>query len=629
MASVWGELKRRNVVRVAIAYVIIAWLILQVGDTLAPALYLDEWVNTVLAFFLILGFPIALFFAWAFEITPQGVKKEKDVDRSQSITHITGRKFDYLIIAALALALGYFAFDKFVLDASRDAELVRTTTEALTEQVAESGDAETSDKSIAVLAFDNLSPDADNAYFAEGISEEILNVLAGIDGLTVTSRTSAFSFRGGDTPIPEIARQLGVAHVLEGSVRKQGTRVRITAQLIDAATDTHVWSDSYDRELSDIFVVQEEIAQSITTAMQGVLGTRAVKLDRPTEDLEAYQLFLLGRQLFYKRGPALDDAITALQTAVDRDPTFVGAWAYLAASAVVALTSDYGTAISEENALAIVEDASRRALELDPNQGLVIAVRAELAIYVYRELNKGFDLYHRSVNADPDNSTIRLWLGQQGFNFGYLSEALVHLKRAHELDPLVGINNGMLGIAYMASGQQALAQPRLAKAEELGWAIWDVNFHHLILSGAYESAIASLGPYSPDTNDSDVLRTSHLLAEAVRNRDPASVDALVAHMDANPLQGSYFGLSLFLVFDDRGRFFEDFSRLVVESAQWQYVMNIVWLPGYRTYVEDPRFFAIMSEADTVALWEQRGYPDGCVRISDPAGDRLDCAERYR
>ena len=270
MASVWGELKRRNVVRVAIAYVIIAWLILQVGDTLAPALYLDEWVNTVLAFFLILGFPIALFFAWAFEITPQGVKKEKDVDRSQSITHITGRKFDYLIIAALALALGYFAFDKFVLDASRDAELVRTTTEALTEQVAESGDAETSDKSIAVLAFDNLSPDADNAYFAEGISEEILNVLAGIDGLTVTSRTSAFSFRGGDTPIPEIARQLGVAHVLEGSVRKQGTRVRITAQLIDAATDTHVWSDSYDRELSDIFVVQEEIAQSITTAMQGV-----------------------------------------------------------------------------------------------------------------------------------------------------------------------------------------------------------------------------------------------------------------------------------------------------------------------------------------------------------------------
>ena len=190
MASVWGELKRRNVVRVAIAYVIIAWLILQVGDTLASALRLTDWVNTVLAFFLILGFPLAMFFAWAFEITPEGLKKEKDIDRSESITHIARRKLDFMIIGMLVVALGYFAFDKFVLDPSRDAELVKATTKAVTEQAAE-----TADKSIAVLAFVNMSEDPDNEYFSDGISEEILNLLAKIPELRVTSRTSAFSFK--------------------------------------------------------------------------------------------------------------------------------------------------------------------------------------------------------------------------------------------------------------------------------------------------------------------------------------------------------------------------------------------------------------------------------------------------
>ena len=179
------ELKRRNVFRVAIAYVIIAWLILQVGDTLAPALHLPESVNTALAFFLILGFPVAIFLAWAYELTPEGLKKEKDVDRTKSITHVTGRKLDYFIIAVLVLALGYFAFDKFVLDPSRDAELVQATTEAVTEQATESREAETADKSIAVLPFVNMSDDASNEYFSDGISEEILNALAKVKDLKV------------------------------------------------------------------------------------------------------------------------------------------------------------------------------------------------------------------------------------------------------------------------------------------------------------------------------------------------------------------------------------------------------------------------------------------------------------
>ena len=185
--SLFAELKRRNVFRVAIAYVVVAWLVLQIGDTLGPALRLPEVANSALAFFLILGFPLAVLFAWAYELTPEGIKKEKDVDRSQSVTHTTGRKLDYIIIVVLVVALGSFAFDKFVLDPSRDAELVQASTKAVTDRATAAPE-----KSIAVLAFSDLSPEGDQEYFSDGISEELLNVLANIPGLRVPARTSSF-----------------------------------------------------------------------------------------------------------------------------------------------------------------------------------------------------------------------------------------------------------------------------------------------------------------------------------------------------------------------------------------------------------------------------------------------------
>ena len=220
------ELKRRNVIRVAIAYAVAAWLLIEITATTFPILKLPDWSVTLVTVFVLIGFPLALIFAWAFELTPEGLKKEIDVDRSESITHITGRKLDFIIITVLVLALVYFAYDEFVIDPSRDAELVRAAAEAVTEQVSEPGKLETADKSIAVLPFVNMSDDPGNEYFSDGIAEELLNVLVRVEGLRVVSRTSSFAFQAKDIGITRIAKELNVTHLLKVSVRDTGTSVR-------------------------------------------------------------------------------------------------------------------------------------------------------------------------------------------------------------------------------------------------------------------------------------------------------------------------------------------------------------------------------------------------------------------
>jgi TolB-like protein len=239
--SLFNELKRRNVFKVTIAYVVMAWLVMQVADVILNNVEAPGWVFHVILLLLGIGLLFAIFFAWAYELTPEGIKKEKDVDRTQSITKKTGRKLDFTIIGVMALAITYFTYDKFVLSASRDAALVEATTQTVSEQVASEEVSAESDNSIAVLPFINMSSDEEQEYFSDGLSEELLNLLAKIPELRVTSRSSAFAFKGEKIDIQEVAKKLNVAHILEGSVRKAGNQVRITAQLIETSSDTHLW----------------------------------------------------------------------------------------------------------------------------------------------------------------------------------------------------------------------------------------------------------------------------------------------------------------------------------------------------------------------------------------------------
>ncbi len=344
--SLFNELKRRNVFKVGAAYVVIAWLVAQVLQLIFESFGTPDWVMKTVLVLLGTGLPFALFFAWAFEMTPEGLKRESEVDRSQSITSETGRKLNNAIVGVLILALGYFVIDKFVLSAARDAALVEAAKQEVKEQVLaeESVQAESAqaaglaaqqgtqpDRSIAVLPFVNMSGDAENEYFSDGLTEELLNSLARIKELKVTGRTSSFAFKGKNTDLREIGQTLGVTHILEGSVRKAQNRVRITAQLIKAEDGYHLWSDTFDRELDDIFAIQEEIATRVVGELSSaLLGDSTEKLvHTDTTNTQAYEAYMRGRYLFLRDPDDVqlqDEAEQLFQRALELDPDFTLAW---------------------------------------------------------------------------------------------------------------------------------------------------------------------------------------------------------------------------------------------------------------------------------------------------------------
>jgi TolB-like protein len=324
LMSLFSELKRRNVIRVAIAYAVAAWLVLQVIDVVLPILGIPNWAAQLMLLLLVIGFIVALVISWAFEMTPDGLKRESDVHREDSITHHTARKLDWITILLLLVVGAVVVIDRLIPETVDGKPVEATGHTAQTAEIAQNaqepapGTLATKDQrqSVAVIPFVNMSDDENNEYFSDGISEELLNVLVRIESLRVPSRTSSFAFKGSAKKLAEIGRELGVEHILEGSVRKAGNRIRVTAQLVEVGTDTHLWSETYTRKLDDIFAVQDEIAQSIVGALQQQLTSEGQQgLTRhSTNNIEAYNKFLLGRHLWRQRTiPALLAAIEPLQ----------------------------------------------------------------------------------------------------------------------------------------------------------------------------------------------------------------------------------------------------------------------------------------------------------------------------
>jgi len=445
------ELRRRKVFQVAISYLIIAWLLTQVSDTLAPALRLPEWFHSGVVFLLILGFPVAIFFAWIYELTPDGLQKDRGADTGK--WQGSGKGLNLMVVALLALVLAYVAFDKLVLD------------RPAAESTSESGDSQPvaiMDKSIAVLPFVDMSPEKDQEYMSDGIAEEMLNLLAKVTDLKVTSRSSAFTFKGKDVDIPTVAARLGVAYVLEGSVRKAGNQLRITAQLIEASSDTHLWSETYDRTLQDVFAIQDEIATAVVAALKSTLLDDAPRTREV--DTEAYDLALEARYFWNRRAPGdVEKALELYRQALEIQPDYALAWTGLSvALAVQALAGD----IPREEGLERARAAAEKALQLDPY--LADAhVRMGQAQARARGWDKAFQSYKRALELEPNNVLALGVMGMYLKNLGRIEEAIPLLQRTVELDPLGAIWTGNLASLLTQAERYGEAKDALTRVREL------------------------------------------------------------------------------------------------------------------------------------------------------------------
>jgi TolB-like protein/Flp pilus assembly protein TadD len=454
MGNFFAELKRRNVYKVAVAYAVVAWLVIQAASIFLPAFNAPQWAMQIIILVLVVGFPIALAFSWAFEITPEGIVRESDVPADESISHHTGRKIIALTIVLAVVATGLLIFQLI--------RLGSTSPSAAT----------MSNKSIAVLPFDNLSDDKSNAYFTEGVQDEILTRLAKVADLKVIARTSTQRFKSAPENLPDIAKQLGVANILEGSVQKVGDQVRVNVQLINALTSTHLWADIYDRKLTDIFAVESDIAKSIADTLRAKLSSSAehVLASRPTENPEAHELYLKGRYFWNRRtGANLQKAADYFQQAIGKDPRYALAFSGLAdCHVLLPAYSDLGSNPRDELPKAL--EAARKAVELDDTLGeahtsLARALASDL------QLPAAMSEFKRAIELNPSYATAHQWFGECLQSQGRVEEALAELKRAEELDPLSLIINAVLGFAFDTVGKSDEAITQLHKTIEI-----DPNF---------------------------------------------------------------------------------------------------------------------------------------------------------
>jgi len=438
-----------------------AWLLIQVTETIFPLFGFGDTPARLVVIVLSIGFIPSLILSWVFEFTPEGLKKDADVDSEKSIAQTTGRKLDRIILVVLALALGYFAFDKFVLDPVEDEQIAQSARqEGLTAALTES----LGDRSIAVLPFENRSNREEDQFFTDGIHDDLLTTIAKIGSMKVISRTSVMEYKDTIKKIPQIAQELGVANILEGGIQRSGNQVRINVQLIDAATDKHLWAETYNRELTaeNLFAVQSEITRIIADALQAELSTdeqRRINA-RPTDNLLAYDAYMRGRQLMATRDSAnLKLATEEFSKATRLDPLFALAWVGVADSNM--------SNSSSEDPLPIVEEAVKNALAIDNDLGEAYASLANIHAY-YNRKSEAETAYQKAIELSPNYASAYYWYSSfLGIYPLRIQEQVELARKAAELDPRSSSMSLNLGSKYLNQGLYKLAEGQFQKVIEL------------------------------------------------------------------------------------------------------------------------------------------------------------------
>jgi TolB-like protein len=592
--TIFQELKRRNVIRVGALYLVAAWLLLQLTDVLSSLLPVPEWTGSLVFLLLAIGFLPLMLFAWVYEMTPEGLKREADIDRSKSITSSTGHKINTVIIVLLVLAISGLVADRLIPETSVVTEATETAPEV----------AATDDTSIAVLPFADLSADKDQQYFTDGLSEELLNLLVRVNGLRVASRTSSFAYRDSTLGVPNISKALNVGHVLEGSVRKDGDRIRITAQLIEAGTDSHLWSENFDRELVDIFAIQDEIANAIVGALAGQLNLgsdKAVTVEAATDNLDAYEMYLAGRELYLSRID-LGESIRLLQAAVELDPNFARAWEGLAAAEII---GDAWLVADGIDHLALAEEAANRALVLNPDLSMPMAVLAILAQLRDKDVVGSLELYEDAIARDPKNTTAWLWKGILFDIAGFMDEAIEAFQQCLAIDPGYLNCKQIMAKSYLSKGDIETA----------------LRFHNETLEHVFHSTSHAFIP--------TYVRTGHRLlavhiADAKLGHDNAPVIEWIRAIE-NPDGDNSAGYARLKDWERRTDTgldlhsiynvfltFKDYDELVAgDGTRW-----LSWLPEAEEFRASPQFKQFIVDSGIFAFWQSYGFPPQCRPIGD-------------
>ena len=575
----------------AVGYIVSCWLLVQVADLVLENIGSPAWVIQTIMLLLTLGFPVVVFFSWAYEVTPDGIKPESEIDRSQSIRHHTRRKLDRSILAVLVIALGYFAFDKFVLGPHSVSDPAESVASTVAEPVADAlGVAAEPDNSIAVLPFVNMSSDEEQEYFSDGLSEELLNLLAKIPELHVAARTSSFSFKRKDLEVTEIASRLKVAHVLEGSVRKNDKQLRITAQLIQADNGYQLWSETYDRQLDNIFEIQEEIAIAVVDALKIKLLNAAPETRKT--DTEAYQLFLEGQYL--KRKISRDSLLKAIEVfnqAVEIDPSYAPAWAELADTYVWVGSSEK---FSLQEGSALADQAIEKAISIDPDYAFAYYVRGISLIFNKKEFKQGIEDFEHALELEPDNAFMIAAIGKGAFVTGQFDRAIAQYKVALALEPVVPEFYWFMGRSYLSSGRLDEAERSFRKLLDLSPDSYGIPvlWETLLLKGELEAAREQLTEFD---NALAQLAVTHY---AMGNSTKA--DEYLAELIENT--GDSFPFGIARVYGYRGEADKTFEWLdrMVESNHFP--ASILGDTALQSVHSDPRWPLFLEKLGLLEFW---------------------------
>ncbi|MCZ6498914.1 MAG: hypothetical protein O6844_00245 [Gammaproteobacteria bacterium] len=601
-------LRRRRVFRATVAHIVGTWLLLQIFGVGFVAFGIPETALRFVLFAAILGYPVTIFFIWRYEVSAKGITRASPKSGGRSdMSDLSLNRSDYFTITALLVVVVIIGLGMF-------RKVVELPSQSTVREFVQAAPV----NSVAVLPFVNMSDDPGNEYFSDGITEELLDRLAKLEELSVAARTSSFFFKGKDLPISEIAAKLGVRNIVEGSVRKSGNSVRITAQLIDADRGFHLWSQTYDRELTDIFAIQDELANSIVHELSNLLGAgqsiAPAHPYTPTENIDAYDLFLQGQHQLLLRGEqAIRRSIDLFTKAITMDPEF--ARAYESIATAYAILPEY-TDESAIEAYAVATAHATRAIELEPSAGGPHGVLGYMNMRRWR-WKIAAPQFKRALELDKNNATINQWHSNYLNDVLFGADALIAAQQAHKIDRASPAVNVVLAFNYVLSGSEynELALKHSAAAKEYGYAgLFDdhMSFVVRLRRGEFEQAAKKLvRAYQEAGKDSSWIER---FTDAMQDPDkiPQALEALKsAQSDGTATDGDLFFRYALLGQPDG---FFALAANHIDDQRLPYVYTL--LPEAGRIRSDPRFAGLLEKIHLIEFWRENGWPPVCQPLAD-------------